>query len=408
MKWVEPFIAPGLDENTHRRVRFMVVLSYVGVAVMLIYSRYWHLLGDSFLRNANLVAALILLGNMIYVYRTHDYMTGIHVGLLIYTLILSLLYWLADEFEMTYLWFFVYPGMSAFLLGARKSIKVNVLMIGVIIFGIPLGEYIVGFTNYPIKFEFNLILVYGTVAFLAYQFQSINESHVRTISEFSRTLETEEAARTKQLDEEVQQKEVLIREVHHRTKNNLSMINSLLGLQKSYQESQTVPEALSTVQRRIQSIAAVHDLVYQSDDVTAVNLSQYVSQLTEKIIETLHGDLGDIELNVQAAPIHVDLQTAIPLGLVVNEMVTNALKYARSEAHNLCLTIDIAHSQEGKVTFTFADNGPGLPDLCLDPDHKSLGMTLIRMLLTDQLGGQLDIDTTNGTRYIAQLPLQTH
>ncbi len=208
-----------------------------------------------------------------------------------------------------------------------------------------------------------------------------------------------EAAQHALLDE----KEVLLREVHHRVKNNLAVIIGLVELQRERAVNPPTASELIELRNRIKSMAFVHEMLYRSGNLGQVDLQGYLQALVGHLRDALDPH-GAIQLRVTAPEIWMTPDTAIPCGLIVNELVTNALKYAfpphrpRSGAESC--DIAVAADWDGAAyTLTVADNGIGLPANLDWTTTSTLGLRLVRMLGQHQLGGQLDFDGTRGTRF---------
>jgi len=200
------------------------------------------------------------------------------------------------------------------------------------------------------------------------------------------------------------EKEVLLREVHHRVKNNLAAINGLLDLQKGGITDEAALAAFSDLSGRIVSMALVHERLYQSEDMARIDFQDYLSALTCQLL-TSFGVQSHIRCIVEATGVEVGLDTAIPIGLIVNELVTNAMKHAfppgetrqRPEGCEITITM---REDEDVCTLIVADNGIGLPPGLDWRTCPSLGLRLVRMLGEYQLGGQFQFDRTEGTRFV--------
>ncbi len=219
-------------------------------------------------------------------------------------------------------------------------------------------------------------------------------SSIRDISERKRV---EEALRAS-LDE----KEILLREIHHRVKNNLAAIVGLVGLQRSA-PGDTLPVHLTDLEARIRSMALVHEMLYESDDLSRIDLQRYFLELTE-YLQTTYDPRGRISIGVNAERLGMNIDTAIPCGLVVNEIVTNALKYAfpngdrRPGPDDSRVSVSMS-AQDSTFTLSIADNGVGLPPSLDWTTTKTLGLRLVRMLGQHQLGGRMAMDVEAGTRF---------
>jgi len=200
------------------------------------------------------------------------------------------------------------------------------------------------------------------------------------------------------------EKDVLIKEIHHRVKNNLQVIVSLLYLQAKATGDPTCAAALLDSQTRIKSMALIHENLYQSGDFSSVDLDRYLRNLTGNLMVAYGTDPGGIRVITEAEDVRVTVTTAIPLGLIANELIANALKYAF--AGRDCGEITLTAKKEGaQITLAIADNGRGIPP-DLDWEHTpSLGFNLVRMLVR-QLKGAITLDRTQGTAFVITVPCE--
>lgn len=192
------------------------------------------------------------------------------------------------------------------------------------------------------------------------------------------------------------EKEVLLREVHHRVKNNLSIISSLLDLQTSV--IQTPAEALTAfryTRDRIMAMALVHEELYKAKDYAHVDMNDYLDRLARQILET-YETKARIHLTTGAEGIQLSVSTSIALGLIINELVTNSLRHAFPEDRPGRIEILLRHSQEGFYELTVKDDGIGLPGNLWTEESPSLGLTLVRLLVT-QIDGSLVFADGGGT-----------
>ncbi len=228
------------------------------------------------------------------------------------------------------------------------------------------------------------------------------EGHVVGISEVLRDLTPMKRVET-QLRTSLREKDALLREVHHRVKNNLQVVSSLLRLQVAAQPSETARKSLLDSQSRIQSMALVHELLYQSKDFAHLAIGRYIESIGSWLVKTYSGEKGNIEFTSSTANVCLDIDRAIPCGLIVNELITNALTHAFPDERpgHIRVTI-VEHDQT--LTMTVSDDGIGLPQDFEIDGTKSFGLAITRTL-TAQLGGTLDIDSNkSGTAVRVTFP----
>jgi len=201
----------------------------------------------------------------------------------------------------------------------------------------------------------------------------------------------------KQIEESLREKEVLLKEIHHRVKNNLQIIISLLNLQSGYIKDQTTLKAVQDGQNRVRSMALVHEKFYQAEELSEIDFGEYVEKLTQYIYQS-YGDKTDrIKLQIKTDQVKLDMDTAMPSGLLVNEIVTNAYKYAFPADMHGEIKIELM-KRDGKVVFQISDNGIGLPEMINLEQSETLGMQLIQAL-TAQLDGELEVIRDGGTTF---------
>lgn len=196
------------------------------------------------------------------------------------------------------------------------------------------------------------------------------------------------------------EKELLIKEIYHRVKNNLVVICSLLEMQASYIDNPEVIKMFNNSQERIYSMAIVHEQLYLSDSLNKIDLSNYIKALLENISNSYENKQQKINFVVNTEKININIETANSCGLIINEMVTNAVKHAfvNQATGNIWLTLQrqIDQDDSGKIVLTIEDDGIGLPNDFDLGNIDSLGLTLVN-ILTKQIEGQLEI-YQNGNR----------
>ena len=193
------------------------------------------------------------------------------------------------------------------------------------------------------------------------------------------------------------QLKLLMKELHHRVKNNLAIVSSLLKLQSNRIEDESAAKAVREGQQRVEAMSLIHQRLYQTDDrLTSINMREYVLDLTENLM-LAYGyapDNFDLRLNIEQEELDVDL--AIPVGLILNELLTNSFKYAYEHVQTPMLSVSLT-GKHG-VTLEIKDNGPGINELQWKQKGGSFGKRLIKNL-SEQTGGEYHIGTDNGTCY---------
>ncbi len=209
-----------------------------------------------------------------------------------------------------------------------------------------------------------------------------------------RELNTSLERRAVELHESVEEKEVMLREIHHRVKNNLQIISSLLSLQSGYIRDQQVLVQFQESQGRIRSMALIHETLYQSERLTKVDLADYMQSLG-KILMRSYAANANVKLESRLQSVLVSIDTAVPLGLMLNELVTNALKYAFPGGRPGQLLLELSKDVEGQITLRVQDDGVGLPPDFQLEQASTLGLRLVRMF-AKQLRAQVTLRSEPG------------
>jgi PAS domain S-box-containing protein len=202
----------------------------------------------------------------------------------------------------------------------------------------------------------------------------------------------------------LKEKDILLGEIHHRVKNNLQIVDSLLGLQSGTVDDTGLQDILRESQNRIKSMAFIHQILYQSNDFARIDFGNFLDTLVPTLVSSYGADPDRIAVAISAIEVRLPVSVAIPCGLLVNELVSNALKHAFPGDRTGEIRIDLGNAADGQIRLSVEDNGVGIPD-DLDLDQTAtLGLQLV-MLLTDQIGGEIVIHRSNPTRFGLQLPL---
>jgi len=197
----------------------------------------------------------------------------------------------------------------------------------------------------------------------------------------------------------LKEKEVLIREIYHRTKNNMQVISSLFGLKSGIIDDVYIKSILQEMIDRIQTIALVHQKLYQSQNLSSVNLKDYITDLANLIVTSHTNDSDKIYLVLDLDSINVELDTAVPCGLIINELISNSLKYAFPGDRKGIIKVMLKKHDDEIIELIVSDDGVGIPDGNDYLNKNTLGMQLLRGIAEDQLMGRTNITTNNGMRF---------
>lgn len=198
------------------------------------------------------------------------------------------------------------------------------------------------------------------------------------------------------IEQSLEEKEILFRELHHRVKNNLQFIWSLFNLQVRHVKDPVAIQALTEGKNRIKTMALIHQKLYNKDNISEIDMKDYIPGLASNILETYNIKPDQIDVKIDADEILLDLDTAIPLGLIMNEIITNSLKHYHIENNIKEISISLKQNQDKSVTLIIKDNGPGIP-AHINPDTAdSFGLKLIKSLIK-QIKGDIVWKTDSGT-----------
>lgn len=208
---------------------------------------------------------------------------------------------------------------------------------------------------------------------------------------------TEQKKYQRKLQQSLEEKQVLLEEIHHRVKNNLAIISGMLQLQAFETENEQIKNALNDGQQRIQSISIVHELLYQSEEFINISFEEYIAKLIKTIKNTLSFDHRHINVEIDTTDVLLDINQAIPSAILINELVTNAYKHAFKGKNSGTIEI-LLKEKEGQISIIVRDDGVGLPQGFSVEDQSSVGMNLIQTL-TKQLEGHLEYKSVNGAEF---------
>ena len=208
-----------------------------------------------------------------------------------------------------------------------------------------------------------------------------------------------------QLTASLREKEVLLKEVHHRVKNNLQIVSSLLELQSDALDNAALLAQFRDSQDRIRSMALVHETLYQSQELARLDLARYIHTLSAQLVQSYNIDPQRISVRIQVDPIVLDMDQAIPCGLILNELLSNAFKYAFPQNRTGAVHVELHADTAQQAALVVRDNGIGFPDEIDFRHTESLGLQLVAML-TEQLQGTIALERADGTTFTLTFPVR--
>jgi two-component sensor histidine kinase len=218
------------------------------------------------------------------------------------------------------------------------------------------------------------------------------------------SLLTRAAEANAELQRRIVEKDILLSEIHHRVKNSLQVVSSLLSLEAARIHDAAVAEMLQNTQNRVRSMALIHQTLYQSKDFARVDFHGFLQSFVPTLIQSYSMSPEQIDLRIHVEEIKLPLDVAIPCGLIVNELISNSLKHAFPKGTGGEITIGFAHDQDNHAILSVGDDGVGLPPGFNVEKSGTLGMQLV-YLLTGQIGGAVHIDHSSPTRLEVRFPL---
>jgi len=199
------------------------------------------------------------------------------------------------------------------------------------------------------------------------------------------------------LKSSLNEKEVLLREIHHRVKNNMQVISSLLNLQSRGIDDPALEKLVQESQARVRAMAMIHEILYESSDLSAIDLAAYVTKLARSLIR-FYGPKGEqIRLEVNSDAVFLGIDETVPCGLVINELLSNSLKYAFPDGRTGTIKISAHPTEVGQIVLVIGDNGIGLPPDLDIRNTETMGMSIVVGLVENQLGGRVELDRSEGT-----------
>lgn len=200
------------------------------------------------------------------------------------------------------------------------------------------------------------------------------------------------------IESSLKQKDALLREIHHRVKNNLQIISSLVKLESSSLKMPELKNMFTESQNRIKTMALIHEKLYHAKDLSVIEFYDYVKNLIYNLYNTYSVPTGKIQPVISFRSVYLDIDTAIPCGLIINEVISNSLKYAFPDGRNGRVYINITESEPGEYLLTIGDDGVGIPKEIDFNNAETLGLKLVK-ILSSQLSGKVSLVRSNGTEF---------
>jgi PAS domain S-box-containing protein len=217
---------------------------------------------------------------------------------------------------------------------------------------------------------------------------------------------TERKQAEEQIKSSLKEKQIMIDEIHHRVKNNMNVISSLLSLQANNIEDDRTKDILKDSQNRIFAMSAIHETLHGSENLSEIDLKKYLSKITASIFQSSAINPKKVKLKNDITEMPIAINQASPLGLVANELISNSLKYAFPDEREGEISVSIKKLDK-ELELTVMDNGVGIPDGLDWKNSNTLGLKLVRTLVENQLDGSIDMESKNGTKFIIKFNIET-
>jgi len=249
----------------------------------------------------------------------------------------------------------------------------------------------------PSRYEFRILAKDGQTKIVEPATVSIGEKGEAKVIGILRDV-TERKQAEERIKTSLREKDVLLREIHHRVKNNMQIISSLLRLQSRLIKDSKMVEMFKESQNRIRSMALIHEKLYQTDDLSRINFAEYIRSLTVHLFHTYRVNPNIVKMNTEVEEVYLSINKAIPCGLVINELVSNALKHAFPDSKKGEIQIKLYSNRQNRTKLVVSDDGIGLPENLNIQEPETLGLQLVYDLVK-QIEGTVKLDRTEGTTF---------
>lgn len=254
---------------------------------------------------------------------------------------------------------------------------------------------------YSFNFCSAFILCFGFITYFA----NNNDKYISNLIKHQQVLEKEVTLRNRSeelLIRSLEEREVLLAEIHHRVKNNLAIISALINMQKDSLKDDKSKQIFDDTKNRIYAMALIHNLLYQNKSFAKIRFIEYVDKFCENISES-HNIKSDISFEKDIEDITIDIKLAIPLGLILNELVTNSIKHAFKDQDSGIIKIGLSNQKNGFYKFWVSDSGVGFNEEALR-SKNSMGMEIIKSLV-EQIDGNMSYTNGNGSSFVISMPV---
>jgi two-component sensor histidine kinase/PAS domain-containing protein len=204
----------------------------------------------------------------------------------------------------------------------------------------------------------------------------------------------------------LKEKETLLHEIHHRVKNNMTVISSLLSMQARKSHDERIKDALNESQSRVYAMSAVHETLHNSENLSEIDLQSYLSKITTSVFQTYSTDHREVNLKSDIEDSPISINQAYPTGLIINELISNSLKHAFPEKKKGEISVCMRR-RDKELEMVINDDGVGIPDDFDWRNTKSMGLNLVRTLVENQLDGSIDMENQNGTKFTIKFNIET-
>ena len=352
-----------------------------------------------------LAIALFSVFIVVYLRRTRDIMRTQTLVMIAAVLLLSLLFFTGGMERTGIFWYYAFPSAAFFLKGRRRAWAWLAIVLVEVVVMIALRAWNIA----PMPYSFielrQFMASFILVTLIVGNYERIRDDYEADIAVKTQALVTEIEERMQAEDEtkrQLAEKEILLQEVHHRIKNNIASIGGLLSL---HVESTANPEAVAVLQEaigRVNSMRILYEKLLLTEGHEAVAVRNYIDSLVDSVV-SLFPYKAKVTLDKQIADFRLDAKRLLPLGIIVNELLTNIMKYAFVTMDAGLITISLANAA-GHVTLSIQDNGQGLPAGFDIDDVKGFGLMLVKML-SRQLEGSFSIENQTGTSCIIEFDI---